>query len=235
MQLLVSVASAIEAAAALDGGADIVDAKDPQAGALGAVSLEVFREIHACVANRRALSAAIGDATDESAIERTSFEFATAGAVFVKVGFAGVTSAARVASLAAAAQRGVAAAGTRTSGLVVVGYADQTTTVTPAALIDIAARTGARGVLLDTADKSGCGLLALIGQDALAAWIAHAHAAGVLAAVAGKLTAEDLLAVSDAGADIAGVRGAACDGGRIGQVSADRVRELTGRQHVSGA
>ncbi|MBM3821162.1 MAG: hypothetical protein FJW14_19395, partial [Acidimicrobiia bacterium] len=61
MRLLVSVADAIDAAAALDGGADIIDAKDPRAGALGAVPLTVFREIHARVGGMRPVSAALGD------------------------------------------------------------------------------------------------------------------------------------------------------------------------------
>src|SRR5262249_20292303 len=108
MQLLVSVRSAIEAAAAVDGGADIVDAKDPDRGALGAVSLEVFSEIRAAIGDRRLLSAAIGDAADESAIEGTACRFARAGAAFVKVGFAGVTNPRRVAALASAASRGIA-------------------------------------------------------------------------------------------------------------------------------
>jgi len=230
MQLLVSVANAIDAGAALDGGVAIIDAKDPQAGALGAVSLAVFGEIRAAVANRRPLSAAIGDATDEAAIARAAFEFAAAGAVFVKVGFYGVASAAHAALLAAAARRGVVAAGTD-SGLVVVAYADadEPTGIGPATLIDIAARTGATGVLLDTADKSGRGLLALIGPAALTAWVARAHACGLLVAVAGKLSSDDLPTVRAAGADIAGVRGAACEGGRHGRVTAERVRQLAGR------
>jgi uncharacterized protein (UPF0264 family) len=45
-------------------------------------------------------------------------------------------------------------------------------------------------------------------------------------AVAGKLEAGDLESVRRAGADIAGVRGAACDDGRSGAVCADRVRRL---------
>jgi dihydroneopterin aldolase len=226
MRLLVSVGSASEATAALDGGADIVDAKDPQAGALGAVSLDVFREIRAIVADRRPLSAAIGDAVDEAALERTACEFAAAGAVFVKVGFAGITSAARIASLAEAARRGLVAAGSGASRLIVVAYADETAGITPAALVDLAARAGASGVLLDTANKDGCGLLSLIGPDALTAWIAHAHARRLIAAVAGKLTADDVSIVHAVGADIVGVRGAACDGGRTGRVSAERVRQL---------
>ena len=49
MHLLVSVANAGEAAAALAGGADIIDAKDPAAGAMGAVPGHVFREIRGVV------------------------------------------------------------------------------------------------------------------------------------------------------------------------------------------
>ena len=41
--------------------------------------------------------------------------------------------------------------------------------------------------------------------------------------LAGKLAADDLPFVRDTGADVAGVRGAACEGGRTGRVSADKV------------
>src|SRR5881397_3803371 len=111
MRLLVSVASAAEVAAALAGGADIVDAKDPRTGALGAVPLDGLRAIHAAVDSARPVTAAIGDAIDEAAIERTAAAFADAGAAFVKVGFAGITRAARVAALIAAARRGARTGG----------------------------------------------------------------------------------------------------------------------------
>ncbi len=65
MRLLVSVKNAEEAMAALAGGADLIDAKDPAAGALGAVSLDVLRDIHSTVAGLRPVSAALGDAIDE--------------------------------------------------------------------------------------------------------------------------------------------------------------------------
>ena len=92
MRLLVSVASATEALAALAGGADIIDAKDPLAGALGAVPIAVLTEIRAAVAGERPLTAAIGDAGDEAAIEATACAFAAAGAAVVKVGFAGIAT-----------------------------------------------------------------------------------------------------------------------------------------------
>ena len=61
---------------------------------------------------------------------------------------------------------------------------------------------------------------------ALVAFVSSVREAGLFVALAGQLTADDLPFVRDAGADIAGVRGAACDGGRNGHVSAERVRAL---------
>src|SRR5262245_6479308 len=110
MRLLVSVASAAEAAEAIDGGADVVDAKDPLNGALGAVSADVFSEIAATVDRRRMLTAALGDATSEAAVERLACEFTSRGAKLVKVGFAGTRSAEHAAMLLAAAVRGARAA-----------------------------------------------------------------------------------------------------------------------------
>ena len=228
MQLLVSVANAAEAVAALGGGADVIDAKDPSTGALGPVSADVLREISSVVARSCLLTAALGDATDEISIERLAWSFADAGTAFVKVGFAGISDAERVVGLIAATVRGASAESAGRCGVVAVAYADadDAASIAPAALIDVASRAGARGVLIDTANKDAPGLRALMDPDALRAWVARAHAARLLVALAGRLTADDLPFVRAAGADIAGVRGAACEGGRTGRVSADKVRML---------
>jgi len=228
MRLLVSVANAAETSAALAGGADVIDAKNPLTGALGAVSADVLREIHARVGGARLVTAAIGDAADETDVERAAGTFAAAGAALVKVGFAGMTSASRVGELITAAVRGARTGSGGTGGVVAVAYADadRVASVAAGAFVDVAARAGATGVLLDTADKSGPGLRGLMTPTALARWVAEAHDAGLLVAVAGKLTADDLAFVRDAGADIAGVRGAACDGGRTGRLSSDKVALL---------
>jgi uncharacterized protein (UPF0264 family) len=111
--------------------------------------------------------------------------------------------------------------------VIAVGFADAPGGVASLrALIDLAAAAGARGVLLDTIDKNGPGLRALVSAQALAAWVRHAHDAGLLAAVAGKIRPGDIAFVRDAGADIVGVRGAACDGGRTGRVAPEKVRLL---------
>ena len=241
MQLLVSVMGSLDAAAALDGGADLIDAKDPAVGALGAVSIDQFHRIVGTIAGTRPVTAALGDAFDEAVIERSARTFAAAGAAFVKIGFAGIDEGDRVARLIAAAVRGArigaadgygAAAPDLSSenrGVVAVAYADagRARSISSHGLVDVAARAGASGVLLDTFDKQHGGLRDLIAPPALGAWVAAAHEAGVFAALAGKLTASDLPFVRDAGADIAGVRGAACEGGgRTCRVTADRVRLL---------
>ena len=228
MQLLVSVASATEAVAALSGGADLIDAKDPLAGALGAVSVEVLREIHTAVASSRPVTAALGDATNEMRVERDARAFAGAGVDLVKIGFGGIACAERVAALTAAAVRGAAAGHHGKAGIAVVAYADsdRAMSLPPDAFVTLAARAGADGVLLDTADKAGPGLRGLVTPRALAAWTARVHRTGLFVALAGKLTIADFQFVRDAGADIAGVRGAACDGGRIGCVTSAKVRLL---------
>ena len=229
MRLLVSVRDAHEAHSALDGGADLIDAKDPLMGALGPVSLEELERICTAVSGRRSVSAALGDAMDEPGVRRTSQTYASRGATFVKIGFSGIRDRRVVAQLIRAAVNGAQASGSR-CGVVAVAYADaQPTTIAPEAVVDAAAEAGAIGVLLDTTDKDGPGLRQVMTARALHEWASDAHDAGLLVAIAGRLTSADLPFVRDAGADIAGVRGAACEGGRGGSVVADKVRLLRDR------
>ena len=224
MQLLVSVRDADEAAAALAGGADIIDAKEPSFGALGAVTLPTLREIIDAVRGARIVTAALGDASDERTIAQSADAYARTGIRLVKIGFAGISSPARVAALIVATRDGAA----EHAGVIATAYADSKSvaSVDPFAIIDAAARSQASGVLLDTADKHGLGLRELMSLTMLQSWVAAARDARLIVAVAGKLTAEDLGFANDAGADIAGVRGAACASGRTGRVMADRVRVL---------
>jgi len=121
-----------------------------------------------------------------------------------------------------------ARAGGSAGGIVAVAYADadRALGLAPFALVAEAARAGAEGLLLDTADKSGPGLRRLMTPEALTAFVSSVREAGLFVALAGQLAREDLSFARDAGADIAGVRGAACEGGRGGRVSPDLVRAL---------
>jgi uncharacterized protein (UPF0264 family) len=219
----VSAANAADARAALAGGADIVDAKDPASGPLGAVGLDTLLAIVDAVAAHRPVTAALGDARDPDALEHQARAFTSAGAGVVKVGFAGIRPD-RVPVLARRAVTGAAAGG---GAVMLVAYADAADAEKHAfTLLGVASEIGAAGVLLDTADKRGPSLTQLAAAQWLTRWVDDAHRAGLQAAAAGRLGSHDLPLIHRSGADVAGVRGAACDGGREGRVSASRVRDL---------
>ncbi|HWN17558.1 MAG TPA: (5-formylfuran-3-yl)methyl phosphate synthase [Gemmatimonadales bacterium] len=233
MQLLVSVRSAAEVGSALSGGADIIDAKEPQNGSLGPVSSATLAEILALVPSDCSFSIALGDLVkpEDAVTAIASIALPVRAApTYLKLGFAGVRSPERVTRILATA---VAALAERGSPALVVGvaYADATRagTLTPDLILGRVHSAGAAGVLLDTYTKDGIGLLEWITPTALGAWVEGARHAGLLTAVAGSLTLETLDTVVGAGADVVGVRGAACHGGRQGQVQTDRVRALRRR------
>src|SRR5690349_16614613 len=149
MRLLVSVRGPVEARAAVAGGADVIDAKDPDRGALGAVRPDRLAAVRRVVGAARPVSAALGDARDDAAVAAAAA--AASGVAFVRLGFGGVTSEARARSLARAARRG---AGAETA-LVLVAYADwpRAASLAPDRLLAVAAETGAAGLLLVTAWK----------------------------------------------------------------------------------
>ena len=220
MQLLVSVRGPAEARAALTGGAHVIDAKDPRRGSLGAVSPAALAAISRTVGSARPVTAALGDALNEGAVAHGARRAARHHVAFVKLGFAGVASAARARGLAGAACRG----GT---GVVLVAYADweRVESLRPELIATLAAVVGAAGVLIDTARKEAP-LFALWSPDVVGDWVAVIHEAGLFAAVAGGLTDSDVATAQDLEADVMGVRGAACTGGRLGTVSSERVATL---------
>jgi uncharacterized protein (UPF0264 family) len=230
MQLLVSVSDATEAGYALDGGADIIDAKDPSSGPLGPVTLETLTAIRLRLGVRRPLSAALGDPSGEVDAHRMARSFVSAGVDFVKVGFLAARDLADVHRVVSSAVSGAGEAAREPEargGVIAVAYADHTPGgVTPWRLIDIACGAGATGILLDTADKLGPGLLSLLPPETLESWIHETSSAGLLVAIAGRLSEDDVMRLRDTSADIVGVRGAACVGGRMGRVNADTVRRL---------
>ena len=226
MRLLVSVADVGEARTALNAGADIIDAKNPRRGSLGAVTSRTLRAIVGAVRPRRPVSAALGDGLSTTDLQRRVTEAAVSGASFVKVGFRRVATDARVLRLAVAAQDacGIGPA----TALVLVAYADaeRADSPSPNTLVEVAARCGASGVLLDTCLKDAGGLFDVLPFERVMAWVAVAHDHGLRAGLAGSLGACDLALAEESGADLVGVRGAVCDGGRNGRVSAWRVARL---------
>jgi uncharacterized protein (UPF0264 family) len=230
MRLLVSVVDVGEARESAAAGADIVDVKNPGEGSLGAPSPAVIEGVRAAVPADLPVSAAIGDMPNlPGTAALAALGAARSGAAFVKVGLWGVSTEAEAVDLLRAVVDGVSAV----PGTVVVAaaYADARRVahapLAPELLPRVARAAGAGVCLLDTAIKDGRGLLDWLSPDALTSLVADAHGAGLQIALAGALRAEDLPAVQATGADIVGVRSAACgDGRRSGPLDAARVRAL---------
>ena len=227
MRLLVSVVDAGEAREAAAAGADIVDVKNPGEGSLGAPSPAVIEAVRAAVPAGLPVSAAIGDMPNlPGTAALAALGAARSGAAFVKVGLWGVTTEDEAVALLRAVHEAVP------DGVVVAAaYADARrlahAPLPPQLLPRVAREAGAGVCLLDTAVKDGRGLLHWLSADALASLVDEAHAAGLQVALAGALRAEDLPVVAATGADIAGVRSAACgEDRRSGPLEAARVRAL---------
>lgn len=204
-RLLISVASVDEARLASEAGADIIDGKDAAAGPLAALSEPVLRDIVAAVDGRCPVSATVGDwPAEPSVLLGAARRIAATGVDWVKVGFyPGGDWAACLTALAPLA---------REVALVGLLFADRTPQ--PHTQVAAFAAAGFRGVMLDTADKSGGGLRAQLDRRTLAAFVEQAARHGLQSGLAGSLTADDVGPLLTLDPDVLGFRGAACAGGR---------------------
>jgi uncharacterized protein (UPF0264 family) len=232
--LLVSVRTPEEALAAVEGGADIVDIKEPANGPLGAAPTSSRRAIAAaCVRGepRPHVSAAAGELLERGS--PSAWE-AIEGIAFHKLGL----SRCRGLDWRAGLERWAASLRDRTrpSSLVPVAYGDHAEAESPPPLevLDAARDLGIDLVLVDTHDKSRGTLRDLVGDDAIASLVEEGRRRGVRVALAGSLSRIDVLALAPLGALALGVRGAACAGSRRdGEVSRERVRELADALRVN--
>ena len=235
--MLASVTGLSEALVALGAGVDVVDLKDPAAGALGACPPHLLRAVVRLRDSRDpgiarpAISAAIGDLHDDGGsglIALAAAGAAACGIDFVKVGVRLVDGDRAVAALREVA-RAVREAGgtTRTIAATYVDLAPAGAACEPEALAAIAARAEVDGCLVDTALKDGRTLLDHAAPDRVARFVAACREAGMICALAGSIRLEDLPRVVPLGPDYIGARGALCTGGRRGCLDAGRVRAFS--------
>ena len=203
--LLASVATVGEARVAFDGGADLIDLKDPAAGALGAWSMPAIRRAVRAIGGRRPLSATIGDGVaDAGAVAQRTAATGAQGIDYVKVGFfPGYDHRALAEALA-----GEAAHGTR---IVAVLFADSHPDF---ALLDRLAGCGFTGAMLDTADKRGASLRDCLDDARLGRFVDDARRRGLLVGLAGSLSRADVAPLVRLNPDYLGFRGALCEAGR---------------------
>ncbi len=241
-KLLVSVRSVTEAYEALAGGADVIDIKEPANGPLGAASFKAIKQIAQCVTDespRTPITVALGELELSSLDRFIATQIAPIAEiseiVALKVGLAGLKDQPWQSGLAELKQ----SIETQPGGceLVAVAYADDEVANSPTAeqVFSAANRLGLRGFLIDTYHKEKSpkslnpGLLGTISQDRLAELFEVVHLMEITVAVAGSLNLDQIEAMMLLKPDIIGVRGAACEGGRAGTVSRDKVKAMRNR------
>jgi len=215
VSLLASVIDAREARLCVSLGADIIDAKNPAAGALGALPAERVRAIRAALPAHVPVSATIGDPVDDPARMAQSVRLTAAtGVDFVKVGF----------WPDAASEQTVSKLGRlplKTACLVAVLLADRGVDLR---LIEPLAEAGFAGVMLDTYDKRGGALPDRVPAPALRDFVAAVSSRGMFTGLAGSLRLEHVPLLLTFGADILGFRGGLCrEGARTAAVDSAAV------------
>ena len=216
--LLVSVRNGAEAVAALEGGADIIDVKEPSRGPLGRADDSTIAEVLRLVGKRRPVSAALGEWTEPPE------PIPHAELAFVKWGLAGWRGRDSRQSLAK-----VMTCWCHSPRPVLVAYGDwEQADSPPVEEVAEAARQWQCGLLLDTFRKEpGCTLLDCLSIRKIQDLCRQCRQSHVPIALAGSLGPEQITALRRARPDWFAVRGAACDGSnRNASIEAGRVREL---------
>ena len=229
MKLLVSVVNEREVAPAVEGGADIIDVKNPAEGALGANFPHIIREVRRVTPPGLEVSATVGDVPNlPGTISLAALGAAVCGVQYVKVGLYGTQTPRDSVFLLREVCRAVRAHAPSVQ-IIAAAYADahKVGALPPLVLPEVAAEAGADGCLLDTAVKGAGTLFSNLDDDRLHEFTARSREAGLLCGLAGSLGAGDIPHACRFGADLIGVRTAACRGGRVdGFVDSLKVRRL---------
>jgi (5-formylfuran-3-yl)methyl phosphate synthase len=217
-KFLASVTSAPEARLALSCGAGIIDAKNPAAGALGALPVATVADIVRAVGGAIPVSATIGDLpADPGRMAAAAVAMAGTGVDIVKAGFFGDRDP----------RPAIAHLGGQDLGsarLVAVLMADRPLDLT---VIPALAAAGFAGVMLDTADKARGRLTTLLDGSQLAEFLRITKAYHMMTGLAGSLRGEDIASLRPLRPDVLGFRGALCSGGRNGCLDAERINAIS--------
>ncbi len=230
LKLLISSINESEAAEAIAGGADIIDVKNPKEGALGANFPWVIKRIREITPENVEVSCTLGEAPNlPGATSLAALGAATIGVNYIKAGLCGLKTPEEAIYLMQNVVK--AAKGFNPSMKVVAtGYADaeRVGAVNPLHVPEISHKAQADIAMLDTAVKDGKSLFAFLTIEQLKSFVVAAHNYGLKVALAGSLKKEELSTVNALGADVAGLRSAACSlSDRVnGQITREKVREL---------
>lgn len=215
---------------AIAGGADIIDVKNPNEGPLGANFPAVIKRIRQITPTNIEVSCTIGEVPNlPGSMSLAALGAATTGVNYIKAGLYGLKTREEAIYLMQNINKAVKDYDSSIK-VVASGYGDagRTGSVDPSFVPKIASEAQADIAMLDTAIKDGKNLFTFLTKPQIRSFVEEAHDYGLKAALAGSLQKKDLPAVYVLGADVVGLRGAACTfSDRVnGQITREKVREL---------
>lgn len=220
--LLVSVRSADEVEAALAGGADLIDVKEPSRGAMGIAEAEVVAAVVQKVRGKVPVSAALGEWSANALTE--AHWHLELKLNYVKWGLAGYVHSPGWGEDLLDTRRQLPVG----MEMVAVAYADweRAKSVPPAEVVKFAKRFRFRAVLLDTWGKDAKTLLDFLKPAEIAELVESVQRNGTIAAIGGSLKPEHLKQLKDVKPDYFAVRGSVCAAGkRDGVIDASRIKK----------
>ena len=230
LKLLISPSNEKEAEEAIAGGADIIDVKNPAEGSLGANFPWVIRRIRDITPKRLQVSCTLGEVPNlPGSISLAALGAASLGVDYIKVGLYGIKKSDEAVRLLESVNRAAKECNPRIK-VVCAGYADaeKIGSIDPMLVPEIAKQAKIDLVMIDTYIKDGQSLFDNLSLKKIKVFIDSAHSLGLEVALAGSLRKQDLSIVYDLGADVVGIRGAAClRGNRLsGEITRQLVSEL---------
>ncbi len=222
--MLASVRNWEEAQIALNAHVDIIDLKQPNFGALGALEIETICDIVTKIDFRCPVSATIGDLPMQAdtifdAVQAT----AKTGVDFVKIGFFPngdwLSVIEKLRPLTTKYQ------------LIAVLFADENPDIH---FISVLKNNGFVGVMLDTMNKERGNLTQITPLDTIQTFVELAKKNSLICGLAGSLRAEDIAILLPLKANYLGFRGALCaDHIRIQTIDVKALQTIRQLLHVS--
>ncbi|MGB4812359.1 MAG: (5-formylfuran-3-yl)methyl phosphate synthase [Methylophilaceae bacterium] len=218
-QLLISVTSIEEAQIAIENGADIIDLKNPNKGALGALPIETVQSIVNYLRKfnpNQLISATIGDVPmlPELLVERVS-QMAATKVDYIKIGFFDTTQV----QICLDALKNLTKQGYK---LIAVLFAEQPYSQS---LVDAIWQAGFVGIMLDTAKKNGQTLLNYYTSHQLNTLAQHVQKYGLMLGFAGSLKSQHIVNFRTLNPTYMGFRGGVCEGEeRTQKLNPEKVR-----------
>jgi uncharacterized protein (UPF0264 family) len=228
--LLISPINTEEAREAIEGGADIIDVKNPKEGSLGANFPWVIKSVREMTPKDMLVSATLGDVPYKpGTVSLAALGASVSGADYIKVGLYGTKNYDEALEVM---KNVVKTVNDYNEDVIVVasGYADayRVGAVDPMEIPDVAADAGADLAMVDTAVKDGKTLFDFMNEEKIAEFNDKIHDYGLKSALAGSIKKDQLKTLYDLGCDVVGIRGAACTGGdrNSGKIHRSAVMEL---------